>query len=60
MPIEQSRELEAAYGKLGLPVQLTVVAGSGHGGAAFTDAAHLELIDRFLRERLLSPPVAKQ
>jgi len=60
MPIEQSRELHAAYGKLGLPVQLTVVAGAGHGGAAFTDAPHLELIDRFLRERLLSPPVAKQ
>jgi acetyl esterase/lipase len=59
MPIEQSRELEAAYAKLGLPVQLSVVPGSGHGGPAFTDAAHLQLIDAFLRERLLSAPAAK-
>jgi hypothetical protein len=42
-----------------LPVQLRVVAGSGHGGPAFTDAEHLQLIDAFLRERLLSAPAAK-
>lgn len=57
MPIEQSRELEAAYRKLGLTVQFEVVQGSGHGGAAFTDPAHLELIDRFLRAQLrVTPP----
>jgi acetyl esterase/lipase len=58
MPIEQSRELEAAYRKLGLPVQFEVVKGSGHGGPAFTDSAHLELIDRFLRAQLLAAPAA--
>jgi dipeptidyl aminopeptidase/acylaminoacyl peptidase len=55
MPIQQSRELEVVYEKLGLPVQLEVVLGAGHGGAAFTDAAHLERIDQFLRSRLLPP-----
>ena len=55
MPIQQSRELEAAYQKLGLPVQLEVVPGVGHGGAVFTDAAHLERIDQFLRAWLLRP-----
>jgi acetyl esterase/lipase len=58
MPIQQSRELEAAYQKLGLTVQLEVVPGAGHGGAAFTDAAHLERIDQFLRARLLRPAAA--
>jgi acetyl esterase/lipase len=53
MPIEQSRQLEAAYQKLGLPVQLEVLNGSGHGAAAFTDSARLELIDRFLRAHVL-------
>ena len=56
MPIEQSRAFQAAYQKLGLPVQLLVVAGAGHGGATFSDAAHLELIDRFLRAQLRSVP----
>jgi acetyl esterase/lipase len=57
MPIAQSRELAAAYEKQQLPVQLTVVEGAGHGGPAFTDASRLELIDGFLRARLL--PVVK-
>jgi acetyl esterase/lipase len=56
MPIEQSRELEAAYRKLGLPVQFEVLQGSGHGGPAFTDSTRLELIDRFLRAQLLAKP----
>lgn len=55
MPIEQSRELEAEYRALGLAVQLVVVPGAGHGGAVFTDAAHLELIDQFLRAQLPEP-----
>jgi acetyl esterase/lipase len=58
MPIEQSRELQAAYRELGLPVQFEVVQGAGHGGAAFTDGAHLELIDRFLHAQLLAKPAA--
>jgi dipeptidyl aminopeptidase/acylaminoacyl peptidase len=53
MPIQQSRELEAAYQNAGLPVQLEVVPGAGHGGAVFADAAHLERIDQFLRAWLL-------
>ena len=55
MPIQQSSELEAAYQKLALPVQLEVVPGAGHGGPVFTDAAHLDRIDQFLRARLLGP-----
>jgi acetyl esterase/lipase len=58
MPIEQSRQLQAAYLELGLPVQFEVVQGAGHGGAAFTDSARLELIDRFLRAHLLGAPGA--
>ena len=50
MPLAQSRELAAAYEKLGLPLQFTVQAGSGHGGPAFTSAASLRLIDLFLRQ----------
>ncbi len=52
MPIEQSRELVAAYRKLGLPVQFEVQPGSGHGGPAFTSGASLRLIDAFLRTHL--------
>jgi acetyl esterase/lipase len=55
MPMQQSRELDAAYQKLGLPVQFEVVPGAGHGSAVFTDAAHLDQIDQFLRARLLPP-----
>lgn len=52
MPINQSHELEGAYRKLGRPVRFVVVHGAGHGGPAFTDAAHLALIDGFLRQEL--------
>ncbi|MEY4545569.1 MAG: Carboxylesterase NlhH [Pseudomonadota bacterium] len=53
MPIEQSVELAAAYEQLRLPAQLVVLEGAGHGGAVFTDPTRLELIDGFLRARLL-------
>lgn len=53
MPIAQSRELAAAYEQLRLPAQLVVLEGAGHGGAVFTDPTRLELIDGFLRARLL-------
>lgn len=52
MPIEQSRELAAAYGKLGLPLLFKVQPGSGHGGPAFTSADSLHQIDTFLRQHL--------
>lgn len=52
MPINQAHELQGAYEKLGLPVQFTVMHGSGHGGPAFTSESTLVLIDRFLREHL--------
>jgi acetyl esterase/lipase len=52
MPINQSHELEGAYQRLGLPVRLVVVHGSGHGGPAFTTRASLDLIDEFLRKQL--------
>jgi acetyl esterase/lipase len=52
MPINQSHELEGAYEKLGLPVRLVVVHGSGHGGPGFITDANLALIDAFLRQRL--------
>jgi dipeptidyl aminopeptidase/acylaminoacyl peptidase len=55
MPINQSLELQGAYEKLGLPVRLVVVHGAGHGGAAFTSAEKLELIDNFLRDKLALP-----
>lgn len=52
MPINQAHELQGAYEKFGLPVQFTVMHGSGHGGPAFRTEATLLLIDRFLREHL--------
>lgn len=55
MPINQSHELEGAYEKLGLPVRLVVVHGSGHGGPAFTSDANLALIDGFLRHHVDAP-----
>ncbi len=50
MPINQSHELQGAYENAGLRVEFKVLHGSGHGGKAFTDDAHLALIDSFLRK----------
>ena len=58
MPINQSHELEGAYTRLGLPVRLAVMHGSGHGGPAFTTRATLDLIDEFLRKHLQRPAPA--
>jgi dipeptidyl aminopeptidase/acylaminoacyl peptidase len=52
MPINQSHELAGAYEKLGRPVVLKVLHGSGHGGPAFTEESSLRLIDGFLRREL--------
>jgi acetyl esterase/lipase len=49
MPPEQSRLLAAACEKLGLPLHYEVVAGSGHGGPAFTTEARLRAMDAFFR-----------
>jgi acetyl esterase/lipase len=53
MPIDQSRELAAAYQRAGRPVDFRVLPGSGHGGPAFTDGESLREIDAFLRRHLL-------
>ena len=48
MPIEQSREMEAKYRAMGLPVQMEVVAGAGHGGAQFFDTERMRIVKAFL------------
>ncbi len=52
MPVEQSRELDAAYRKAGRPVQLVILQGSVHGGKEFYDAERLALVEKFLRAHL--------
>lgn len=49
MPINQSLELCGAYQKVKAEVQLEVVHGAAHGGAAFYDAERLAIVKRFLR-----------
>ena len=50
MPINQSLELWGAYKKANAPVQLEVVHGAGHGGAAFYDRDRLSVVTKFLRQ----------
>jgi acetyl esterase/lipase len=52
MPIEQSRELLAAYQRARRPVEFVVLPGGVHGGKEFYDAERLALVEKFLRERL--------
>jgi acetyl esterase/lipase len=52
MPINQSHELQGRYDELGLPVQLEVVHGAAHGGAAFYDAKRTALVKAFLDKHL--------
>ena len=52
MPINQSHELEGAYEKLGLNVDLDVLHGVAHGGDAFFAGEHLERAVKFLRRVL--------
>ena len=49
-----SQFLHDAYQKAGLPVQLVVIEGAGHGGPMFNDDARRQIITTFLR-RHLSP-----
>ncbi len=53
MPIDQSRELEAVYRKMGLDVSLDVVQGAAHGGDAFWSAARVQRAVAFLRRTLV-------
>jgi acetyl esterase/lipase len=48
MPINQSHELEGAYEKAGLEVELIVVHGAAHGGDAFYSPANVERAAQFL------------
>ena len=52
MPIEQSRELQAAYQKAKRPVQFVVLPGSVHGGKEFYDASRLAIVQEFLDKHL--------
>lgn len=52
MPVNQTLELQGAYERAGRPVVVRIMPGSAHGGPAFTDAANLAFIDRFLRAHL--------
>ena len=49
MPVNQSLELFGAYQKVRAPVQLEIVHGAGHGGAAFYDETRLAVVKQFLR-----------
>jgi len=52
MPINQAHELEGAYKRLRLDVQLDVAHGAAHGGARFFEAEHLERALAFLRRTI--------
>jgi acetyl esterase/lipase len=52
MPINQSHELEGAYEKLGLDVDLVVLHGVAHGGDAFFADEPLRRAVEFLRRAL--------
>ncbi len=52
MPLAQSRELAAAYEKLGRPLHFEIIPGAGHGGPEFTTEERLRGMDQFLRQHL--------
>jgi acetyl esterase/lipase len=56
MPINQSHELEGAYERQHLPVELIVVHGARHGGEEFFVGDNLERVDAFLDEHLKRHP----
>jgi acetyl esterase/lipase len=53
MPIDQSRELEQAYRRQQLPVELDTIVGGQHGGPEFFD---LQRLDRLARQLQQAPP----
>jgi dipeptidyl aminopeptidase/acylaminoacyl peptidase len=52
MPVNQSLELEGAYEKAGLPVELDIVHGVGHVGEPFFAGEHMQRVVQFLRRTL--------
>jgi acetyl esterase/lipase len=52
MPIEQSRELLAAYERARRPVTMHVIQGGKHGGKEFYDEARIALMKEFLDKQL--------
>lgn len=51
--LDQSESLRDAYQKQKLPVELIVVAGGGHGGAAFHSGPNRERVVAFLKKHLM-------
>jgi dipeptidyl aminopeptidase/acylaminoacyl peptidase len=54
MPPEQSKELAEAYQRAGLPVQLVIIPGAGHGGGKFFDDEHIAIMKDFL-DKIAAP-----
>lgn len=52
VPPNQSELLEAALKKTGVPVELIVLPGAGHGGPQFATAAMRERVTRFFDTHL--------
>jgi acetyl esterase/lipase len=52
MPINQAHELEGAYKKLGLDVDLDVVHGAAHAGPMFYEEPHLRQVVEFLHRTI--------
>jgi acetyl esterase/lipase len=52
MPINQSHELQGAYGKLGLDVDFMVVHGVGHVGGPFFEGEPVERVVKFLQRTI--------
>lgn len=52
MPINQAHELQGAYEKAGLDVQLDVVHGAGHAGPMFYEEPHLKRAVEFLQRTI--------
>jgi hypothetical protein len=55
MPVAQSLEFLGAYQAASRPVRFVPVHGAAHGGPAFYDAHHLELVIGFLHEHGFRP-----
>ena len=59
MPVNQTLELEAAYRRARLPVEMIIIDGAGHGGDAFYIGEPAERVLAFLRKAIgsqASPP----
>jgi len=52
VPLKQSEKFQAALEKAGVPVELVVLPGGGHGGKDFQSDESRGVIRKFLQERL--------